>query len=221
MGSTLNLRDKSRTSAPKTVSMRKANTAPPKDQGSWIGLSAEFFGCAAFLSLSPNAFRALSRLILEHLLHAGLENGRLICTHTNFEASGCTRNLIADAVDELKAKGFIRIQRGRAADGTPHPNLYTLTFTGTYDGLPATNEWRRVTEEQAKGWKADGRKVARKHRATKKILARTSASVPARTSANDPVFMESNATESRYVSMGDPTRHSASTLYSLAGGRHG
>lgn len=162
---TFNPRDKSRTAATKARAMRQENTKPPTDQGPWIALTRDFLASPALWSLSITARRILDRVILEHLEHGGVENGRLVCPYSDFERVGASRNLVADALDELTAKGLIRVQRGRAGDGTPHANLYRLTFTGSFDGLAATNEWKSVTEERAKAWRKSERTKAKFRRA--------------------------------------------------------
>ena len=168
-----NLRDKSRTSRGKTYSMVRKHTKPPRvdDSGSdistdqrWAWLTIELMGSAAYRTLSVNAFRAFSRILIEHNAHAALENGKLIITHDQFVAYGLTGELVADAIDELEYKGLIRVQRGRAGVGTPHSNIYTLTYVGDHEGAPATNDWRRVTMEKCRRWLETDRKLAAERR---------------------------------------------------------
>ena len=176
-------RDKNRTATTKARTMRQKNTKPPTDQGPWIALTHDFLVSPALCSLSINARRALDRLILEHLRHGGTENGRLVCPYSDFESARVSRNLIADALDELSAMGFVQVTRGRAGDGTPHANRYRLTFTGSSDGLPATNEWKSVTKEQVKAWRQSGRSKAKLRRTKMQNPARKTASPTARKTA--------------------------------------
>lgn len=162
-----NPRDKSRTSPGKTRTMVRKNTRPPQvgeksvdgDQR-WQWLTVEMMASAAFTMLSSNATKAFFRLLIEHASHAALENGRLIVTHAQFVEYGVTAEYVADAIDELEYKGLIKVKRGRAAAGTAHPNLFTLTFVGDFEGAPPTNDWRRCTRETCARWTKIDRKAA-------------------------------------------------------------
>lgn len=145
-------RDKSRTAGGKTYNMVKKNTQPPADQGGWMAITRELLESAAYRSLSVNGRKALDRLIIEHISHGRTENGKLIVTHDQFYAYGVTFSSIADALDELAYKKLVKMRKGRAGNGTAHPTVFTLTFDGTHDGAPATNEWRRFTMAEARLW---------------------------------------------------------------------
>jgi len=145
-------RDKSRTSAGKRHNMVRKATQPPADQGGWIAETKLFLESAAYRSLSINARRVLDRLKLEHIDHGRAENGELIVTHQQFIEYGATPDFVGDGIDECVFKGLVKVRRGRAGNGTAHPNVYTLTFDGTSDGLGATNEWRSFTEDDSKRW---------------------------------------------------------------------
>ncbi|WP_287250013.1 hypothetical protein [Mesorhizobium sp.] len=113
-------------------------------------MTRDFMESDAFRSLSGNAHRALFQILIEHVSHAALCNGRLIVTHTQFIEYGVTGEYVADATGELEFKGIIRVQRGKAGDGTSHPNTYRLTFTGDYilrqrptNGGDAQWRWQR------------------------------------------------------------------------------
>lgn len=125
----------------------------PTDQGPWIPMTLEFLRSNAVRSLSINARKVLDRLIVEHLAHGGFNNGNLITPHRQFIECGVTAYLVADAVEELVFKGLIKCRKGRAGDGTSHPNIYTLTFTMQYDGTAPTNEWRVKDDDDIKQWR--------------------------------------------------------------------
>lgn len=152
--SKLNERDKSRTTGGFTASRVTKVTSPPRDQGPWFWRTRDFVASPAYRSLSVNALRCLDRLQIEHSGHGDKSNGRLIVTHTDFRTYGVTADFVRPAIDELEFKGIIQVCRGRAGDGTPHANLYRLTFTGDFEGAPATNEWIQVTEERCREWAA-------------------------------------------------------------------
>lgn len=170
----LNPRDMSRSEGGKRQSLLKAHLKPPGDEGGWQALSRDFLVSDAVRTLSPNARKALDRIIVENIDHGRLRNGALIVTHQDFCDYGVTGEYVADAVDELIYKGLIKARRGRAGDGTAHPTIYTLTFTGTHDGLPATNEWKASTMAEARLWSEVVRKQKaeeRKRSNSKKIPA--------------------------------------------------
>jgi hypothetical protein len=60
---------------------------PPKG-GSWVWLTMQLIGSAAFRSLSINALRALFRILAEHSNQDGQENGRLKITSRDMEIYG-------------------------------------------------------------------------------------------------------------------------------------
>ena len=171
MTSVFNPRDKSRTSQGKTRSSVRKFTSPPRFEdgdGSssqrWQWLTIELLESAAFTTLSANANRAFFRIIIQHASHAALENGKLVITHPQFVDYGVTGEYVADAVDELAYKGLIKVKRGRAGSGVAHPNLFTLTFVGDFEGAPPTNEWRRCTSARCKQWAEVDRKLAAENR---------------------------------------------------------
>ncbi|RVD55970.1 MAG: hypothetical protein EOS30_09855 [Mesorhizobium sp.] len=147
-----NERDNSRTERGKRFSLVKKHTLPPADQGGWMAETRDFLESSAYRTLSTNARRALDRLKIEHISHGRTHNGRLIVTHEQFISYGVTAEYVGDALDELDFKGLLKISRGRAGNGTAHPNIFRLTFDGDHEGAAATNEWRRCTDEQAKQW---------------------------------------------------------------------
>ncbi|WJR67252.1 hypothetical protein QTA58_00315 [Neorhizobium sp. CSC1952] len=166
-----NPRDKSRTTRGKTFNEIRKNSRPPSQGAAsadssqrWQWLTVELLSSPAFRTLSPNASRAFFRIIIEHAAHGALENGKLIVTHPQFVEHGVTGEYVADAIDELEYKGLIKIKRGRAGAGTAHPNLYTLTFSGDYEGAPATNEWRKCSLERCRRWDEVDRKIAKANR---------------------------------------------------------
>ena len=159
-----NPRDNSRTSPGKTRSNVRKHTAPPSTSDDstqrWQWFTIELMESPAFMSLSANANRAFFRIIIQHTAHAALENGKLIVTHPQFVEYGVTGEYVADALDELEYKGLIKVQRGRAGSGVAHPNRFTLTFVGDFEGAAPTHEWRKCTKEKCKRWAEIDRKVA-------------------------------------------------------------
>ncbi|MHA6686891.1 hypothetical protein [Mesorhizobium sp. A556] len=143
----------------------KKHTRPPEDQGGWFGISLALLESPAYRTLSLNARRAFDRLLIEHIGHGRLENGRLTVTHEQFIDYGVTLDLIADALDEMIYKGLLRAERGKAGNGTAHPTVFTLTFDGIYDGASASNEWKKFTMAEARLWSEAVRKQKAEMRA--------------------------------------------------------
>jgi hypothetical protein len=95
--------------------------------------------------LTLAAHKAISRLEIEHAHHGGKDNGRLPCTYQHFEEYGVHKNMIAPAIRELVALGFVEItQQGRGGNAEFRlPTLYRLTYRnavgqtgdGTHDYL--------------------------------------------------------------------------------------
>jgi hypothetical protein len=106
----------------------------------------------AYRQLSLSGHRVLGRVECEHGRHGGVDNGNLPVTFADFEAYGIDRHAIAPAIRECVALGFLEItQRGRSGNGEfRSANKFRLTYI-VRRGLPATNEWQRITsEEEAK-----------------------------------------------------------------------
>jgi hypothetical protein len=133
-----------------------------------MALTRDFLESAAYRTLSVNGRKCLDRLIIEHIAHNRQHNGRLIVTHDQFYDYGVTAENIADGLDELEFKRLIKMDKGRAGNGTAHPTIYTLTFDGTHDGGAATNGWRTFTVDDAKRWSETVRKERSEARAAKR-----------------------------------------------------
>jgi hypothetical protein len=122
--------------------------APPMNQP-WSWMSHEMLESGAMRSLSINAIRVLHRIQIEHMAHAGLENGRLKVTWNDFAAYGIGRKFITKAIGEVIAVGLVAIEhRGRRAYGEDRgdPTQYRLTYLPVAepgDYSPATNDWKR------------------------------------------------------------------------------
>jgi hypothetical protein len=188
-----NPRDRSRTTRGKTYNLVRSHTKPPRAEEDglevsqrWAWLTIEMMEAPAFRTLSPNALKALFRLLIEHNAHGALQNGKLVVTHGQFTDYGVTGEYVADAIDELEYKGHVKVKRGRAGLGTPHANIYTLTYVGDFEGAPPTNEWKRCSEDKCARWSQVERKLAAERRSKlgrkKKTSLRKPEIVPVRVS---------------------------------------
>jgi hypothetical protein len=90
--------------------------------------------------------------------------------------SGASRELIPAALRELECLGWLRYQRGGRWGGVKAPSVYTLTWLPV-DGVPATNEWKRPTENTVHTMKAEfradrrARDLHRKQKVARKRLS--------------------------------------------------
>ena len=124
-----------------------------KIEGQWAWLPREALESPAYRVMSLSGHRILARIQLEHLAHAGKDNGKLPVTFLDFEDYGIHRNAMAPAIREVCALGFARLtQEGWAGNGEwCRPNMFALTHLPTNgDQKAATNDWKRIeTMEQA------------------------------------------------------------------------
>src|SRR5262249_851745 len=100
----------------------------------------------AFRVLSLLEHRFLARLEIEHMRHAGRENGRLVVTYDQF-AAWIKRDRIAAALRACCALGVVDVTESGRGGPFKTPNRYRLTYenvvgNGAY--AEATNEWRLI-----------------------------------------------------------------------------
>jgi hypothetical protein len=118
----------------------------------WAWSPREALESPAYRALSLSGHRVLARIQLEHLEHAGKENGKLPVTFRDFNEYGVHWNAIAPGIREVRALGFIRItQEGWSGNGEwCRPNKFALTHLPTKDNPKPTEDWKRIeTIEEA------------------------------------------------------------------------
>ena len=135
---------------------------PPGEPFVW--LTRSMMESPSWSALSINGRRILDRLLLEHMAHAGTENGNLIATHEQFKAFGVSANSVRPAIDELVFLGFIRCERGGRWVGKNTPSRYRLTWLGDRQGAAPSNEWRHVFIEQIDTWQKQRRELRKVYR---------------------------------------------------------
>ena len=148
---------------------------PPRGEP-FIWLTRELLEGAAWRSMGANTARLMNFLLIEHMNHAGTENGNLKATYDQLDEFGLTRGTISDAVDEAFFLGLIRLERGGRWAGTNQPSIYRLTFYADKYGAPATNEWKGKTPEAIDAWKADRTADRKRQEAAKKQDSQTKTS---------------------------------------------
>jgi hypothetical protein len=112
----------------KSVRLRKERNRPPPDEP-WIWLSREMLESEAWRLLPAAAKMVVFRIAIEHMHHAGTENGNLAVTYDDFVQYGVRRNSIRQAVEHAVQHGFTVItERGRRSIGADRwPTRYALT----------------------------------------------------------------------------------------------
>jgi len=120
----------------------------------WIWLTRELLESDAWRSRSVNCMRLIDRLMVEHMAHAGTENGNLGATYDDFLDYGISRKYVPGAICEAESRGLIQVKRGLKKGGKNAMHRYRLTFfpvkrmagiASVYE--PATNDWRRYREK--------------------------------------------------------------------------
>ena len=132
---------------------------PPKD-APWCWFTREMLESPAWRSLSNAAYKVIFRIAIEHMSHAGRENGNLIVTYEDFRSYGIRRSSISAAIREAETLGFIQVtERGRGGNAEfRRASKYALGTLPLSDGTLCGNIWRRFkTCEEAEAAIADAK----------------------------------------------------------------
>ena len=123
--------------------LRETRNRPPPDEP-WVWLTRELLESEAWRTMSRAAMLVVFRLMLEHMAHAGTENGNLVVTYGDFVKFGVHREALPRAIAEAAARGLIIVtERGRASTGPDRwPSRYALGWLPRFDGAPAMNRWK-------------------------------------------------------------------------------
>jgi hypothetical protein len=116
-------------------------------------LMSPLLASEAWQALSTNARRFVDFLMIEHMNHAGTENGRLKATYGQLEAFGFHPSLITAAIAQAEDVGLVECHRG----GMRVATTYTLTWFATDVHTPPSNKWKRF-KNQKSAYKAEGSK---------------------------------------------------------------
>lgn len=162
-----------RSSGIPTGRQRKVRSVPKGEP--FVQHTREMTASDAWRCRSISVARLIDFLEIEHMNHAGTENGNLIATHTQLMKWGIGNRYIRATVDEAKFLGLIRVRHGGRFAGRNDANRFTLTYLphkADQKGflIEPTNDWKRRTEPEIKKWrqakkvKKEAEKVARKNR---------------------------------------------------------
>ena len=127
----------------------------------WVPHTAELIASPAWRARSISAVRLIDRLELEHMAHAGKENGHLTLTYQQMEReAGICRRLIGPTIAEVEKLGLVKVaHRGGYGGGARNnPSRYQLTYlpwkfipaTGAPIYQDPTNDWRAYRGEPAR-----------------------------------------------------------------------
>lgn len=127
----------------KAENLRRERNRPPADEP-WVWFTREMLESEALQSLSRAARLVVDRIMIEHMAHAGTENGNLAVTYDDFARFGIRRQSVMVALDDLTACGLIIVTvKGRASVGEDRwPARYALGWLPMFDGTPARNRWK-------------------------------------------------------------------------------
>jgi hypothetical protein len=170
--------------------------------GQWSPRLIEMLESPAYRALSLSAHRVISRIEIELGNHGGNDNGRLPVTKLDFVEYGISARLVAAAIREAEALGFILVtERGRGGNAEHrHPNKFFLTFAHGRDSRanPPTHGWRKIktmaeaieiasNARQKKDERAVSRARKTENRSPSVILAADPLSDPENQKSPDPL----------------------------------
>lgn len=92
----------------------------------------------AWRSMGINERRLIDFLLLEHMRHAGKQNGNLKAPRQQLHAFGIGTHFVSAAIKSTEERGLIQCHRA----GMRVATTYALTWLPTSDGMPPTHAWR-------------------------------------------------------------------------------
>jgi hypothetical protein len=127
----------------KAAKLLQKRNRPPEGE-SWQWFTIEFLMSDAWRTAPIYTMRFVMRLVVEHLQHAGKENGNLIVTFKDCEAWGIARKSIKTAQADAIRRGLVyRSQKGNASAGRGRrPHKFGLGWLPNYEAAPAPNRWK-------------------------------------------------------------------------------
>ena len=136
---------------------------PPKGEP-WVWITRDLVSSPAWRARSINCRRLIDFLMVEHMNHAGTENGRLMATYDQLVEWGMPRSEIRKAIEEAEFLGLLKCERGGRWAGSNQPSIFRLTMYADREDDPPTDEWKRRAAEEIAAW--------RKERSTRKTARR-------------------------------------------------
>lgn len=134
-------------------------------QGGWIAHRLVLVTSAAWRERPKPLANILDRLEIEHMRHAGKENGHLFVSYEQFVAAGVSRKVIRAAEEAGVALGLLRVELSETILGNIRgATRYGLTYVPEKGKRAPTDEWLDVTQEKADSIVAAFQRVAAQKR---------------------------------------------------------
>jgi hypothetical protein len=111
-------------------------------QEPFVILPRDLLRSDAWRSLGINERRLIDFLLLEHMRHAGKQNGNLKAPRQQLHAFGIGTHFVSAAIQSTEERGLIQCHRA----GMRVATTYALTWLPTCDGVPPTHAWRRFQD---------------------------------------------------------------------------
>lgn len=120
-------------------------------EGGWIAHRLHLVMSPAWRLAPIPLRRVLERLEIEHMRHAGKENGRLVVSYDQFVKFGVSRKAIRGALELGERLGLLEVRQTHEWVGDVRPpNQYRLTYVPEKDRKAPTDEWASLAEEKVK-----------------------------------------------------------------------
>ena len=118
--------------------------------GGWIPHRLRLIMSPAWVQRPIPVARILDRLEIEHMQHAGKENGELCVSFDQFVAAGVSRKIVRAAEEAAEALGLLVVVRSEEITrNIRQPNKYRLTYVPEKNRRAPTDEWQDITAEKA------------------------------------------------------------------------
>ena len=130
-------------SKPVHVKLREKRNRPPEGEP-FVWFTRELLESDAWRTAPINTRRFVERLILEHMAHAGSENGNLVCTFDDCVAWGILRKYVREAQADAIRRGLVyQSVQGKASPGAGRrPSVFGIGWLPRHDGGAAPNRWK-------------------------------------------------------------------------------
>ena len=119
--------------------MKKHIKKPGQTAEPFVMLPRSLLRSDAWRSMRINDRRLLDVLMLDHMRHAGKENGHLKAPYEQLEAFGMQARTIHSTIRRVEELGLVKCQRR----GRRVASEYELTWLELHDGTPPSNAWRQ------------------------------------------------------------------------------
>ena len=131
-----------------------------ESEGGWIAHRLRLLMSPAWQHRPRPLCSILERIEIEHMRHAGKENGHLVVTYDQFVAYGVSRRVVVHAIACGVRLGLLEVrQTHEMVRNIKAPNEYRLTYVPEKDRKAPTDEWAGVTaleaENAAAAFKSD------------------------------------------------------------------